>query len=209
MPNLYAEAADLKVRFTISDSIDDTKIDSALDSASRAIDQHCQRVFYSSTAVTATFVPSDPYCLLLAETDVWRGDLVTVTTLSTDATGDGVYETTWSASDYQLWPVNAAAGPEARPYTEVRAVGSQNFPMPYGRTRTNRVQIVGTFGWPTAAPSAVTEACLMLAAELFKLKDAPFGIAGVSEFGGAIRIRENPKVARMLMPYVRYPVLVA
>lgn len=209
MPNLYAEAADLKVRFGIPDSIDDTKINSALDSASRAIDQHCQRVFYSASAVTATFVPSDSYRLRLADTDVWRGDLVSVTTLATDATGDGVYETTWSASDYQLWPVNAAAGPEARPYTEVRAVGGQTFPIPYTRTqRLNRVQIAGTFGWPTAAPSAVTEACLMLAAELFKLKDAPFGIAGLSEFG-VVRIRENPKVATMLAPYQRYPLLVA
>lgn len=208
MPELYADAPTLKARFSIPDMLDETHISNALDSASRAIDQHCQRVFYT-TATTATFVPTDLYCLLLAETDVWVGDLVSVTSLSTDGSGDGTYETAWSESDYQLWPVNAAAGPEARPYTEIRAVGSKLFPVPYSRfQRANRVQITGTFGWPTAVPSAVKEACLMLAAELFKLKDAPFGVAGFSEFG-AIRVRDNPKVAKMLMPYQRYAVLVA
>lgn len=207
MPNLYAEAADLKVRFGIGDSIDDTKVDKALNGASRGIDLHCQRVFYN-TAGTATFISTDPYCLKPAKTDVWVGDIVSVTTLSTDATGDGTFETAWSASDFQLWPVNATFGPEARPYTEIRAVGSKNFPVSYGRTRANRVQIAGTFGWPIAVPATVGEACLMLAAELFKMKDAPFGVAGFAEFG-AVRIRENPKIATMLMPYQRYPLLVA
>lgn len=209
MPNLYADSGTLKSRFGISDTLDETHINGALEAASRAIDQHCQRVFYNTSAVTATFVADDRYCLRLADTDVWRGDLVSVTTLSTDASGDGTFETVWAASDYQLWPVNAAAGPEPRPYTEVRAVGSNTFPVAYSRTqRLNLVQIVGTFGWPTAVPLAVREACLMLAAELFKLKDAPFGIAGFGEFG-SVRVRDNPKVAKMLMPYQRLPVLVA
>jgi hypothetical protein len=207
MPNLYATAEELKARFDIPDSLEDTLVDSALNAASRGIDLHCERVFYN-TAGTASFIADDPYCLKPADTDVWVGDIVSITTLSTDATGDGVFETTWSASDFQLWPVNAAFGPEARPYTEVYAVGSKNFPMPSGRTRPNRVQIAGTFGWPTAVPVTVKEACLMLSAELFKLKDAPFGIAGVSEFG-VVRVRENPKVAKMLGDYERYPVLVA
>jgi hypothetical protein len=209
MPNLYATAEELKARFGIGDNLEDTLVDSALDSASRAIDQHCQRIFYVTGSTTATFVAKDRYCLRPADTDVWVGDIVTVTSLKTDASGDGTFETTWAVTDYQLWPVNAASGPEARPYTEVRAVGAQTFPVPYAysQQRVNRVQIVGTFGWPTAAPSAVREACLMLAAELFKLKDAPFGIAGMSEFG-VVRIRENPKVATLLMPYQRYPVLV-
>jgi hypothetical protein len=208
MPNLYATAEELKARFGIGDNFEDTLVESALDSASRAIDQHCQRIFYTTASTTATFAATDRYRLKLADTDVWVGDIVTATSLKTDASGDGTFETTWAATDYQLWPVNAASGPEARPYSEVRAIAARLFPVPYSRSqRADRVQIVGTFGWPTAPPSAVKEACLMLASELFKLKDAPFGIAGMSEFG-VVRIRENPKVASLLMPYQRFSVLV-
>jgi hypothetical protein len=48
----------------------------------------------------------------------------------------------------------------------------------------------------------------MLAEETFKLKDAPFGVAGFGDFG-VVRVRENPAVARLLAPYKRYPMLVA
>jgi hypothetical protein len=44
------------------------------------------------------------------------------------------------------------------------------------------VQITALWGWP-AVPSLVTEACYQLAEETFKLKDAPFGVAGVNDFG--------------------------
>jgi hypothetical protein len=39
-----------------------------------------------------------------------------------------------------------------------------------------------------------------LAEELYKLKDAPYGVAGWSQYG-AIRVRENPKVAELLADY--------
>jgi hypothetical protein len=208
VPNLYATAEELKARFGLPDNLEDTLIESALDAESREIDQHCQRIFYITGSTTATFVAKDRYRLKPADTDVWVGDIVTITSLKTDAAGDGTFETTWTASDYQLWPVNAANGPEARPYTELRAVGAQTFPVPYSRSqRLNRVQITGTFGWPTQVPSAVRDACLILAAESFKLKDAPFGVAGFGEFG-VVRVRDNPKAAKKLYPYVRDPVLV-
>jgi hypothetical protein len=210
VPNLYATAAELKARFGIPDSLEDTLVDSALDSVSRSIDRHCDRIFYITGSTTATFVATNPYCLTPADTDVWLGDIVTITSLKTDASGDGVFETTWAATDYQLWPVNAASRPEVEPYTEIRAVGTQTFPVPYAysQQRINRVQIVGTFGWPVQTPPAVKEACLILAAESFKLKDAPFGVAGFGEFG-AVRVRDNPLAAKKLGPYQRYPVLVA
>lgn len=204
----YAEAAVLKKRFAISDTEDETLVYNALEGASRGIDKHCRRVFFT-TSTTLTFVADDPYCLIPADTDVWAGDIISVTSLSTDDEGDGVFETAWAATDYQLWPVNAAMGPEVRPYTEVRAVGAKTFPLPDLRNqRANRVQIVGTFGWPDAVPPAVREACLIVAGELFKMKDAPFGVAGFGDFG-AVRVRENPIASKLLEDYRRDSVLVA
>lgn len=209
MPAPYASSADLKARFSIDDSVDDALITMALDGASRKIDQHCQRVFYNTAAVTATFVANNPYRLILADTDVWVGDAVSVTSLATDESGDGTFETSWAATDYQLWPPNAALGPEPRPYTEVRAVAGRIFPVPYERLRrADRVQIIGTFGWPTAVPVDVREACLVVAGELFKMKDAPFGVAGFGAFG-AIRVRDNPLAVKLLEPYERDRVKVA
>ena len=45
----------------------------------------------------------------------------------------------------------------------------------------DRIQVTGVFGWP-AVPLAVKQAALIAAADLFRLKDAPFGVAGFGEF---------------------------
>jgi hypothetical protein len=202
---LYCTPAALKSRLGITSTGDDYEIHEACFSASRAVEAMCERVFYrTATGTVRTFVPDGLYCTTFGA----YNDLVTLTTLKTDAGGDGTFETTWSTSDYQLHPVNPAAAPETRPYTKVRAVGSLTFPLPFFVIgREDLVQITGVFGWP-AVPKAVKQASLILAEETFKLKDAPFGVAGFGDLG-VVRVRENPAVARLLAPYKRYPMLVA
>jgi hypothetical protein len=68
------------------------------------------------------------------------------------------------------------------------------------------LQVTARWGW-SAVPPAVTEATLILAEELAKLKDAPFGVSGWTEFG-VMRVRDNPFAARLLNPYRRNAVLV-
>lgn len=201
---LYATVAALKSRIGITDAVDDYELHMACFAASRAVENICERVFYrTATGTVRTFVPDGLYCVTLGA----YNDLVSIATLKTDAGGDGTFETTWSASDYQLHPVNPAAAPEVRPYTKIQAVGSQTFPLPLVIGRRDMVQVTGVFGWP-AVPIAVKQATLILAEELFKLKDAPFGVAGFGDLG-VVRIRENPKVAALIGPYQRYPMLVA
>ena len=48
----------------------------------------------------------------------------------------------------------------------------------------------------------VRRASLMLAIDFFKLKDAPFGVAGFGDYG-PMRVMENPTVAGMLRRYIR------
>jgi hypothetical protein len=204
--HLYATVDALKSRLGITHANDDAEIHGACFASSRDVEQHCQRIFYRSAAATVrTFVPTDSYCLKLPVFN----DLVSVSALKTDAAGDGTFGTTWTAADYQLLPYNPSAAPEQRPYEQIDAIGGQTFPINYGysRTRKDRVQITGVFGWPSV-PRLVREATLLLAAETFKLKEAPFGIAGGDDFG-LIRIRENLQVEKRLRSYVRYPVLVA
>lgn len=186
----YCSVAQLKSRFRIGDGADDVELAGTITSASQWVNNYCNRYFWSGAAVR-TYQPDSYYCL-----DV--DDLVSVTSLKTDASADGVFETTWSASDYQLLPTNPSASGETWPYTEVSAVGSRTFPY---SARRGTVEVSGVFGWP-AVPAPVVQATMLVASELFRLRDAPFGVAGFGEFG-AVRVRENPKVAELLDPYVK------
>jgi hypothetical protein len=136
---LYATPAALKSRLSIADTADDYEIHAACFAASRAIEQHCCRVFYRSASGTVrTVVPEDAYTLILPD----FCDLVTLTALATDEDGDGTFETSWVASDYQLGPINPSAGPEQKPYTRVDAVGTLLFPLATARgQRRDRVQL--------------------------------------------------------------------
>jgi hypothetical protein len=204
--HLYATVEALKSRLGLSasDVVDDFELYAACFAASRAIEQYCERTFWrTNSSVARTFEPRSLYLVKLPE----YNDLVSVTTLKTDTSGDGIYETTWSASDYQLLPYNPGAAPETRPYTKVKAI-VRTFPVLCSTlVRTDLVQITGVWGWP-AVPWAIKQATLILAAEMFKLKDAPFGVAGFGDYG-VVRIRENPKLAAYAGPYRRNVVMMA
>lgn len=198
--DLYCTVEMLKSRTGISDTLDDAEIHGACRAVSRWIDKYCNRVFYRRTA-TLTFEPDGWYVL-----DV--PDLVSVTTLKTDSAGDGTYETTWTTSDYQLLPQNAASEHEPRPYTQVKAIGDYTFPTPSAAStaRTDLVQIAGVWGWP-AVPEPVAEAARILAGDYLKLGSMAFGVAGYGDYG-AVRARMSSPAMSMLAPYRRNPILV-
>lgn len=200
--SLYCTPEMLKNRKGIADTHDDAEIIGACRAVARWIDeQYCERFFYRLTA-TLTFPVTGAYCLRVP-------DLVSITTLKTDADGDGVFETTWTANvDYELLPANAATGLERKPYDEINAIGSQLFPAAYGGygQRRNRVQIAGVWGWP-AVPAPVIEAAKILSGDYLKLGAMAFGVAGYGEYG-AVRARMSNPAMSMLDPYRRHPVLI-
>lgn len=189
----YCTVEELKSRLGVNDTTDDFELRLAVDSASRWIDSHTGRSFYRISE-TRTYAPSEAWCLEV-------GDLVSVTTLKTDMDADGTFEVTWSASDYELNPVNSNSYPEQWPYTAIVAVSQTHyFPVPYrSPSRTHLVQVAGVFGWP-AVPAAVKQAALTLATDHFKLKGAAFGIAGSSDYG-PLRVGTNSAVRAMLDRY--------
>lgn len=205
---VYTTLAELRVALSLkpTDTEDDEDLQDAILVASRAVEQDCQRIFYSKTD-TRSFRAQGLWCLRL---DTFN-DLVSVTTLKTDADGDGTFETTWSAGDYQLLCAdgtpNTNAGPEPRPYTQIRAVGARSFPVVCSTGRTNLVQITGTWGWPQV-PDPIRRATRMMAAEIYKLNSAPFGATNIADLG-IIRVRDNPKYLRLIADYRKHPMLVA
>lgn len=180
----------------------------AINAASRTIDSYCQRRFWlDPTAVARTFVPCDMYSI-----DVDDIGSSTSLTVATDGGGDGTFETTWAASDYQLLDANAPYEfPEAKPWTKIRAVGTKTFPWLYRQgiylRRDDRVQVTAKWGWP-AVPDAVTQACIIKAARLFLRKNSLQGIAAFDAFGPVRLSRgEDSDVMGLLEEYRRRPVL--
>lgn len=207
---LYATVQALKSALSIpsTDTVDELELHAACFAASRSLEQYCQRVFYRSATGTARkFIADNLYFLTFADTDTFTGDLVSLSTLKTDAGGDGTFETTWASTDYELGPVNNSAGPETKPYTTLEAIGSRTFPIPYGRGASRyRVEATGVWGW-ASVPAGIKTAALMLAKDTFKSKDTLGGVAGFGEFG-VVRLRQDPQLASYANPYRRYGVLV-
>lgn len=197
----YATLAELKTRLSLNDVLDDAALTSALAVASRGIEQLCGRQFNKATSATARVFYPDHFSKATID------DIHTITDLAvkTDESDAGTYGTTWAATDYQLEPLNGViSGESGWPYWIVRAVANRTFPT---CTKRAPLQVTAQWGW-TAVPVGVREACLAVAEETFKLKDAPFGVAGMAEWG-VVRVRANPMAMAMIAPYRLHPVLVA
>lgn len=204
----YVTAPELKTYLGITDNIDDTQLDDARDAASRALDGYCHTRFASTisgstTATARVFAPTDWYCLKVP-------DFYSLTSIKTDENDDGTYERTWTSSDYELSPPSGVVDHLLGwPYNTIRAVGNYRFPVPRTpMSRRHTVEITAQWGW-AAVPEPVRQACLQVAAEIFRRKDAPFGVVQTVEFGPLRLSADSVRaVSSLLAPYVRRPVMV-
>jgi hypothetical protein len=197
--NGYATLADVKaaLRIPTNDTQDDSLLEISIEAASRQIDGFCERVFTQSTA-TRIYRPTDVFTV-----DI--DDLQSITFLKTDSDGSGVFSTTWSATDYQLNPLNGISGGIRSPYTQIRAVGQYLFPI-YEPQNVNSneasVQIQGVWGFSTI-PTAIKQATIILSMRQFKRYDSPTGVMGFGDLGvmrvGAV----DPDIQALLMPFRR------
>lgn len=209
----YATLAELKAYIGISDTVDDAKLTDALNTASRSVESFCDRQFNAATTATPRIYRPEDYLWMTVD-DFYTTDGLTI---KSDEDFDGVFESTWQPVEFELNPINGIVGGELGwPYSTIRAVSGRFFPIPgwfpvapngYPVYRRSTVQVTAQWGW-AAVPSAVKQATLIIASETFKLKDAPFGVAGFGDMG-VIRVRDNPVVARRLAKYNRNAVTVA
>ena len=188
--NGYCTLAQVKAALRVTDNIDDDLLEMAVESASRAIDQYCARVFYS-TAATRYYAAQDSY---ICQID----DLVTLTSLYTSADDtQSSYTVEWTAEDYQLEPLNGIADGQPTPYTRIRAIGDYNFQTLNGEAT---VKVTGTFGFGSV-PTAITQATVIQGSRIFKRLDSPLGI--ISGELGTMRVgfRLDPDVAQLIDAY--------
>lgn len=191
LTNAYCTLNQVKasLRIPVSDTVDDDLLELAINSASRDIDQATERQFYSTSA-TRIYTPQDSYIVNI-------DDLVSLTTLKTSSAADGVFDVTWTATDYQLEPLNGLAGGIAVPFDAIRAVGDYTYPISGGEAT---VQVTGTFGFATA-PVAIQQATVLLASRIFKRNDSPGGVMGFGDIGVVRVSRIDPDIDRLIMPY--------
>ena len=188
--NGYATLSDVKAALRITDSMDDALLETAIESASRLIDGFTARSFSNAGTAVRNFAATDAINLII-------DDAITVTKVeSTDEIGDTYTE--WTATDYQLEPVNSRADGLYSPYTGIRAVNTYTWPVVDYQAL---VRITGTWGW-ASVPTAVKQACIIQSSRIFKRLDSPLGVAGFGDLG-AIRVGRylDPDVEQLLMPY--------
>ena len=143
MANTYVtlEAVKGPSALNIAGSGEDGRLTAVAEAASRLIDRHCNRHFYTARA-TRRFDGNGTARLLLPDLVSVEDDGVRMDD------GDGYFGPPWDAGEYVLLPRNAdpeGAGAASRPYTSIevsRSGGRQAWPAGRGA-----VQIAGEWGW--------------------------------------------------------------
>lgn len=190
--NGYATLAEVKAALRVTDSLDDSLLEMAVESASRLVDGYCGREFYNAGTVTRVYTPSDDFV-----TDL--DDFISISSLKSSTLADGNFDLTWNTDDYQTEPLNGVIDGVRFPIDRVRAVGDYLF-VTLGDRAT--VQVTGVAGW-SAVPIQVKQATVIQSLRIFKRLDSPLGIT----FGelGAMRVgmRLDPDVAQLVEPLRR------
>ena len=164
------------------------RVNAAITAADTAIDNMTGRTFGNTTA-TKTFGVNG------YTRELWVPDLVSVTTLKLDDDDSGTFETTISASGFELDTYHRATG---WPYEIVRLLGRD---YPCGGERRRRIEIVGVWGW-SAVPAPINQASSLLAARLAqRATQALLGVQSFGELGAAAIRSSDPDVAMLLAPY--------
>lgn len=165
---------------------DDDTLTDAIQSVSEEIELICDRQFNLADAPSARLYRPTRNRNHLISTKVYVDDFATTDGLVVeyDSSGNGDWVEI-SSSQYELYPYNGVVnGQTGWPYNQIHFV---NFWLPhlYWNSRTATVRVTARWGWSTV-PAAVKQACLIMAAETYQLKDSPYGVQ-TDQFGLLMR----------------------
>lgn len=192
--NGYATLSAVKAAARITDSVDDELLETAIESSSRMIDGYCERRFYTNGTEVRYFTATDSY---VCEIDDVAG---TALTLQTSSGLDGVYDETWTVTDYQTEPLNQNNAGLTFPVSRLRAIGDYLFPYDPLSQETG-VKVTGVFGFGTAVPPAVKQACILASLRQYQRYSSALGVAGFGDMGAVRVARIDPDIQSMLMPF--------
>ena len=198
--NGYCALSEIKTYIGLSGSGQDTNLESAVESASREIDQYCGRIFYETTSQVRTYTPTNRYELEVDDISTDTGLVVKL-----DTTDDGSYDTTLTINtDFIVSPVNRSnVLDENQPITMLKILdkrSSERFDVDI----VNNVQVTAKYGF-SSVPSAIKQATFLQATRLFKRKDSPFSTYGNPQTGTAeLFNRFDPDALKLIKGYTKY-----
>lgn len=198
----YITTQELKDYMGLQGSQYDARVLSVTSAVSRDVEDYCHRQFNQATATTVrVYRPIDRATAIVDDFFTTTGLIV-----KTDNDDDGVFETTWVSADYELLPLNGVRnGLPGWPFWQINSVGFSNR---FHDTMRSNLQVTAQWGW-LAVPAEVKEACLMLGADTFQIKDTRLGVAGGDNFGGVVRVRESVMAQAKLKNFCRQKVFTA
>lgn len=184
----------------------------AVNAASRAVDNWTGRRFWQDPVPqTRLFDPSGSPG---GAYELWLSDDISTTTgltIATDTDGNGGYANVFDTVDYRLWPYDANAGGSMYGgWWKLESTGRWRFDIRgiNGRHGYLPVQITARFGWAFVPPE-IEQATILKAAQLFKRKDAPYGVAQFGDIAAVQITRADKDVVELLAPYQRDVAMVA
>lgn len=193
--------ADVKNAIGIQDSVDDARLTVAMQASEAMIEDYCGRTFTQAGSTSARIYVALNWNLCHVD------DISTTTGLiiATDPGTTGTFDTIWTATDYQLEPLNGLINGRTRPWNTIRAIGNYTFPLNGAQAL---VKVTAKWGW-AAIPEAVKQAAIIQTISTFKSVDAPFGATPFAETG-VLRLRQSlhPTAAALLSDYRLDPVQV-
>jgi hypothetical protein len=185
----YATLAEFKEwvsEGSLFDAESDDQIQMVLDAVDLAVNRYCGRTFGVEQDVSKFYYPQ-------STDEVQVTDLLTVTSLASDTSGDRTYSLLFAPAD--------ASGQPAVRYDLIRLWPTTSKSFSPGRL----VKIVGDFGYVDAngnPPADVKTASLIMASRWWKRRETPLGILSATDLGTFERLsKEDPDVSTLLAPY--------
>ena len=194
----YVSSADLAAFLSIPDTDDDVELDRAIRAAQSEVDRYCGWGADgfdqgAASAVARTFDATDRDCVRLREGGFWSA--VADVTLRTDENDDGVFETTWSAGQFELVDESSVPG---MPTVSIRSTRVRLFPL--AGYRAKRVEVTAKWGWQSL-PVEVEQATLLRAAQIHQRRRSSSGIQPETGFRAGGRDRDW----QLLLDDLRHP----
>ena len=193
---------DYAAEFPNRDRADEVELLHTLTAVSRYVESQrvCGQQFTKdAAAVVRIFKPE------VATSELWLGTNLAAnpTQIRLDTANAGTYATTLSSTNWELWPLNAADGPEPRPYRRIDL-------LPWGTytsfAANQRVEITAVWGWPTV-PEIVRLAVIHLTA-IVRL-ESPRSTTRVDELGSVIGMSAQARdiISNLLAAHPRQPAI--
>jgi len=188
----YCSVTDVKQYLGTSGTGDNELIETLINSAQSDIDEFTQRTFEASTNTTRYFDAvrdTDGLWLFLDE------DLVSINTITNNA--DAASPEMISASEYITNPRNQT------PYFAIKLLSSSDKYWDYTNDSEMGIEISGKWAYSETAPNDIKQACIRLAAFMYRQKDAQvFDVTAIPDAGViTIPVGIPADVAIMLRPY--------